>query len=139
MTLTTQKEMPRSFVQGAATASAFSQSVTSGTMLAADLAQLVKAIEKDDLSHAEGMLMVQAQALDAIFNRLSQMVAQRLNGTGYNNITGTEIYLRLALKAQSQCRATLQALASIKNPPVYAQQANISNGPQQVNNGTEKY
>jgi len=40
------------------------------------------------------------------------------------------------LKAQSQCRATLEALAAIKNPPiVYARQANIAAGPQQVNNG----
>lgn len=46
-------------------------------------------------------------------------------------------YLRLALKAQSQRRATLETLATIKNPPViYAKQANIANGPQQVNNGT---
>ena len=46
------------------------------------------------------------------------------------------VYLRLALKAQGQCRATLETLATIKNPPtVFARQANIANGPQQVNNG----
>jgi hypothetical protein len=45
--------------------------------------------------------------------------------------------MRLALKAQSQCRATLETLATVKNPPVlFAKQANIANGPQQVNNGT---
>jgi hypothetical protein len=45
--------------------------------------------------------------------------------------------MRLALKAQSQCRATLETLSAIKNPPVvFARQANITNGPQQVNNGT---
>ena len=45
--------------------------------------------------------------------------------------------LRLALKAQAQCRATLEALAAIKNPqPVFfVRQANIAHGPQQVNNG----
>lgn len=45
--------------------------------------------------------------------------------------------MRLALKAQSRCRATIETLAEIKNPkPVaFVQQANISNGPQQVNNG----
>jgi hypothetical protein len=43
-----------------------------------------------------------------------------------------------ALRAQSQCRTTLETLAAIKNPPiVYARQANIAQGPQQVNNGTE--
>lgn len=42
----------------------------------------------------------------------------------------------LALKAQGQCRATVEALAAIKNPPVvFAKQANIAHGPQQVNNG----
>ena len=45
--------------------------------------------------------------------------------------------MRLALKAQGQCRATLETLAAIKNPPVvFARQANINNGgQQQVNNG----
>ena len=44
--------------------------------------------------------------------------------------------MKLALKAQNQCRMTLETLAAIKNPPViYARQANFANGPQQVNNG----
>jgi hypothetical protein len=42
-------------------------------------------------------------------------------------------YLRLALKAQSQCRATCETLAVLKNPPVFTRQANVVNGPQQVN------
>ena len=50
-------------------------------------------------------------------------------------IEATERYMRLALKAQGQCRATLETLAAIKNPPVvFARQANFANGPQQVNN-----
>jgi hypothetical protein len=42
-----------------------------------------------------------------------------------------------ALRAQAQCRATLETLAGIKNPqPVaFVRQANIAHGPQQVNNG----
>jgi len=37
--------------------------------------------------------------------------------------------MRLALRAQSQCRATLETLAAIKNPPVvFANQANIAHG-----------
>lgn len=44
--------------------------------------------------------------------------------------------MRLALRAQSQCRATLETLAVITNPPmVFAKQANFTGGPQQVNNG----
>ena len=47
-----------------------------------------------------------------------------------------ERYLKLALRAQSQCRATWETLATIKNPPMmgYVRQANIAAGPQQVNN-----
>jgi hypothetical protein len=46
--------------------------------------------------------------------------------------------MRLALKAQSQCRATLETLAAVKNPPVvYARQANVTSGPQQINNGVD--
>ena len=42
--------------------------------------------------------------------------------------------MRLALKAQSNCRATAETVAFIRNPrTVFANQANISNGPQQVN------
>lgn len=45
--------------------------------------------------------------------------------------------MRIALKAQNQCRATIQTLNEVKNPRsvAYVQQANISNGHQQVNNG----
>jgi hypothetical protein len=44
----------------------------------------------------------------------------------------------IALRAQSQCRATWETLATIKNPPMmgYVKQANIAHGPQQVNNAT---
>ena len=42
--------------------------------------------------------------------------------------------MRLALKAQAQARSTAEALALLKNPMPYIRQANIANGPQQVNN-----
>jgi hypothetical protein len=47
-----------------------------------------------------------------------------------------EAYMRCGLKAQSECRTTLETLAAVKNPaPVaFVRQANIANGPQQVNN-----
>jgi hypothetical protein len=42
----------------------------------------------------------------------------------------------LALNTQGQCRSTLETPSAIKNLPViYAKQANISNGNQQINNG----
>jgi len=47
-------------------------------------------------------------------------------------------YLKLVLRAQSQCWATWGALATIKHPPMvgYVGQANIAQSPQQVNNAT---
>jgi len=41
-----------------------------------------------------------------------------------------ETDMRLALRSQSQSRATIETLATIKNPPtVYAKQVNLANGP----------
>ena len=100
--------------------------------LIANLGKQVGAVIGGDLDRAEEMLIVQAHSLDVIFSTLAQRAAA--NAGVY---MGTcETYLRLALKAQSQCRATLETLAPIKNPPViYGRLANIANGPQQVNNG----
>jgi hypothetical protein len=83
-----------------------------------------------DMKRAEAMLYGQATALQAIFMNL----ARRANSQEY--LKHFETYLRLAMKAQSQCRATLETLAAIKaGPVVIARQANIAHGPQQVNNG----
>jgi hypothetical protein len=51
-------------------------------------------------------------------------------------LNSADTYMRLALRAQSQCRTTLEALAEIKNPRAVAfvKQANIAHGHQQVNN-----
>jgi hypothetical protein len=50
------------------------------------------------------------------------------------HINAAEIYLRLALKAQTQCRTTVETL--IRDRSTFVSQANISSGPQQVNNAT---
>lgn len=99
--------------------------------LVGELSDQAKAVNDGNLKRAEGMLMVHAHTLDAIFNNLAQ---RSINSEYMDNL---DRYLRLALKAQSQCRATLETLAAIKNPaPVaFVKQANIANGPQQVNNG----
>lgn len=92
-----------------------------------------EAINRGDLSAAERMLNSQAVALNAIFGELARRAALHM-GT---HLGATESYMRLALKAQSQSRATVETLAAIKNPPVvFARQANIAHGPQQVNYGT---
>lgn len=96
------------------------------------MAEQLNKVRSGDLSGGEGMLMAQAVALDSIFNELARRAALNMG----EHMQAMETYIRLALKAQSQCRTTLEALATIKNPPVvFAKQANIANGPQQVNNG----
>jgi hypothetical protein len=92
-----------------------------------------KAVNTGDFSSLERMLTGQAVALNAIFGELARCSAMNKG----EHMGAMETYLKLALKAQSQSRATVEALAAIKNPPiVFAKQANINNGgSQQVNNG----
>ncbi|MDE2255907.1 MAG: hypothetical protein KGL42_16790 [Betaproteobacteria bacterium] len=87
-----------------------------------------KAAHGGDLKRAESTLMAQAISLDVMFTSLARG-AHRQDGLKQH-----ESLMKLALKAQSQCRATIETLAAIKNPPVFAKQANIAHGPQQVNN-----
>ena len=94
------------------------------------LRQQTTAVHKGDLRAAEAMLMNQAIALQSLFVKMTEI------GLQADLLRQQETALRLALKAQSQCRATLETLANIKNPPfVYAKQANVTSGPQQINNG----
>lgn len=95
-----------------------------------ELTEQAEAVQRGDLRQAEAMLINQASALQAVFVRLSERAMEQ---TQMPNLEG---FMRMALRAQSQCRATLETLATIKNPPiVYAKQANVTTGPQQVNNG----
>ncbi len=98
----------------------------------ADLREQVKEVQAGEMGRVEAMLYGQALTLQTIFTSLARKaVAQEY-------LKQFQVNLTLALKAQAQCRATLAALAEIKNPrPVsFVQQANIAHGPQQVNNGS---
>lgn len=103
--------------------------------LAGDLDAQCKLAHGGDLQRAESMLVTQAHTLDALFHNLAQRAAINMGA----HLDAAETYFRLALKAQAQCRATLETLAAIKNPqPVaFVRQANIAHGPQQVNNGAD--
>lgn len=88
------------------------------------------AVNRGEMAHVEAMLMNQATALQAIFGRLVE------RGMNNDHLPAFEGNMRMALRAQNQCRSTLETLAAIKNPPVvFAKQANINHGNQQVNNG----
>ena len=101
------------------------------TALRNELLADTKEMLAGDMKRAEGMLFGQAHALQSIFTQLARR-AERQDQLGH-----WEAHLRMALKAQNQCRMTLETLATLKNPPVvFAKQANINNGgQQQVNNG----
>ncbi len=88
-------------------------------------------MSRGDLSGAEALLAAQASSLNSIFAEMARRAASNMG----EYLGATETYLRLALKAQAQSRATLETLAAIKaGPVVIARQANIAHGPQQVNN-----
>lgn len=103
------------------------------TDMVSSLRELGEAVHRGDLSAAEQMLNSQAVALNAIFAEMARRAALNMG----EHLSATEAYMRLALKAQSQCRTTIETLHEMKNPrPVaFVKQANIANGPQQVNNG----
>jgi hypothetical protein len=82
------------------------------------------------MSVVEQMLLSQSVALQGVFTSLTFRAATQTNP----RLLQTQ--LGLALRAQSQARATLEALIQLKNPasPTYIAQANIA-ARQQVNNG----
>ena len=103
------------------------------SVLAMSLNEAVSDVVGGNMQPAETMLIGQAMALQTIFTELSARAARA------DTMTHLDTYMRLALKAQAQCRASLEALAAIKSPPIlFARQANFANGPQQVNNGAPR-
>ena len=121
-------------VNASAVIAAYSSSFGGQDMgsMAEVLSGSIKEVNNGDMKAVEAMLFSQAQALQAMFTDFSRR-AQRQDYQSH-----LESFFRMALKAQNQCRMTLETLATIKNPPVViARQANINQGgQQQVNNGT---
>ena len=96
------------------------------------LVESAKAVKANNLAEIEELLTSQAIVLNSMFGELSRRSANNMG----EYIDASQRYMSMALKAQNQCRMTLETLCAIKNPPVvYARQANIAHGPQQVNNG----
>jgi hypothetical protein len=86
-------------------------------------------VQNGNLASVEAILAAQAVTLNAMFTQLAYQASKM------TIVDQLDRFIRLALKAQGQCRATIETLALIKNPPtVFARQANIAHGPQQVNN-----
>ena len=131
----TARNLSRPEVQAAAAIQKMEGDNYEVNALIRELSEQVQAVQRGDLSRAEAMMIAQAHTLDELFCNLARRsYANIVAGHG----DAGERYMRLALKAQSQCRTTLEGLAEMKNPrPVaFVNQANIANGPQQVNNGS---
>jgi hypothetical protein len=126
----TARTLTKPEIQAAGTIQQWQGDITDVNALADELALQIESVNNGNMKRPEAMLLSQAHTLDELFNNL----ARRAKNQEFMSIF--ETYLRLALKAQTQCRATLETLAAIKNPRViFAKQANISSGHQQVNNG----
>ena len=99
-----------------------------------DVPQLMAVLKAESGRLSEGksedvgpILANQAIALQSLFARLTERALSQ------NSMSNIEAFMKLALRAQSQCRATLEALASLNKPPsIHAFQANVATN-QQIN------
>ena len=125
-TIHTNAQTARSFARG-------TYGTTDWTESVAALKDKVAKVQAGDLSGMEAMLAAQATTLDSIFAEMARRAAMNMGEFPKT----ADLYLRLALKAQSQCRTTVESLAEIKTPRqvAFVRQANIAHGPQQINNG----
>lgn len=94
-----------------------------------ELRSHIKAVAEDDMSRPQAMLVAQAHTLESVFVKMLSTAMTT------KNMDVMERYMKLALKAQSQARATIQTLSELKTPRQFAfvQQANIGHQVQ-VNN-----
>jgi hypothetical protein len=101
--------------------------------LSEGLKDSIAQVHAGDMRQCEAMLMGQAVALQSIFTNMAQRVLNQ------EFLQRSERLFSMAMKAQNQCRMTLETLNELKHPRqstfVRAGQANIATGPQQVNNG----
>ncbi len=121
-------------ISSALMANSFQSHILGGGDVNANIAEvrrITEAVKRGDLSDLEGMLVGQAIALQTIAanyaNRAQQQAGQR----------NLEAFMGMALKAQAQSRATVQALVDLKFPRqvVFAKNvSNVNNGQQQINN-----
>ena len=90
----------------------------------------IETVQAGDMTTIEAMLIGQAQALQTMFVCLGRQAVSKTQLAQYT------AFMNLALKAQSQSRATIQALVELKYPKQtnFVKQANIANGHQQINN-----
>lgn len=105
------------------------RSVSPATLMS-QIELLAARVNAGDLRDMESLLVSQATALNALFTNLACRAATAPKACERDALLG------LALKVQSACRNTVAAIGDLKTPKqvVFARQANIGHGPQQVVN-----
>ena len=95
------------------------------------LNEQVSAIAAGDVTQLERMLLSQATALQAMFVDLAVRAKSQDHRHWHNPLT------TLALQCAAQSRQAITALAELRAPRavMFAKQANVTTGPQQINNG----
>lgn len=89
----------------------------------------------DSLPQAEAVLLGQAIALQTMFVNLADRASRQ------DHREWIETLSKLALRAQSNCAQTLKILGEIREPRQvqFIRQANVTTGPQQVNNNAHAH
>jgi len=97
-----------------------------------DLEKVCSAAASGDLTKLEMMLAAQAETLDVLFHRLLRRAFANMG----EHLAATDVYMRLALKCQSQSRSAVEALGEIKNPRsvAFVRQADVAHQQQVFNN-----
>ena len=87
-----------------------------------------KAVKDGNADALEASLVGQSEALQALFVRLAELAMQQ------DRVSNLSALMKLALRAQSQYRSTVEAVSQFKKPPAIYQ-ANFTTGTQQINFG----
>lgn len=101
--------------------------------IAKELRRQCQLVNDGDLSRPEDLMTAQAHVLDAAFTSLLN------RGLTNQNPVHAEAFLKLAFRAQSQCRSAVQTLAELKMPRqvAFIRQANVADQ-QVVMNGSSR-
>jgi hypothetical protein len=109
----------------------YTRTTVSPEEIVTSLRDHAKQVNEGDMTLVESMLLSQAIALQNMFSDLATRAA------GQSTMQGKQVLTQLALKAQSNARATLQTLVEAKSPKqiAFVKQTNVAQT-QQVNNGS---
>lgn len=75
------------------------------------MSEKVRSAKKGDLAYCRALLVSQAISLNSVFTEMSRRSAANMG----EHLQATELYMRLALKAQAQSRSTIEALDKLTN------------------------